>query len=254
VQLLKVIIAASTLPFLAFASSPAYAILAVGDVSIVGYRSDDNDAFSFVVWKDLPGSFNLTFTDNAFNGTTFESNEGTVTWQAPIGGYTAGTTVVWTDPDGPGSTFDFGTVSGSTNAIGLAVAGDQMFVFEGSSVSLANVLFGFDGNGGWINTGTPDSSSSYLPSALNTTNGNLSFSEIDNYDFSESLRSNSSTAETHLQNIGNASNWTLTNDPITISSTDFAVTAIPEPTAFLLGFGLCSVVGFAATGKWILSK
>mmetsp|Transcript_18905 Transcript_18905/g.38826 ORF Transcript_18905/g.38826 Transcript_18905/m.38826 type:complete len:538 (+) Transcript_18905:115-1728(+) len=54
-----------------------------GDVLVVGVHSDNPDLLALVALVDLPAGFRVHVTDNAYNGNSFASNEGTTTLTIP---------------------------------------------------------------------------------------------------------------------------------------------------------------------------
>ena len=59
-------------------------MLAVGSIAIVGYNSDNNDSFSFLVLGPIPKDEVILFTDNGVTDTGgFRDNEGVLSWTAP---------------------------------------------------------------------------------------------------------------------------------------------------------------------------
>jgi hypothetical protein len=190
----------------------------VGDISIVGFSSDDPDAFSFVNWVNIPNGNTLNFTDNAWTGSALTTNEGTISWQNNTGAaITPGTVITYV----AGTGFDLGTQSGSSGSFALSTSQDNLFIYEGTA-SCPLFVYGF-ANDAWINSGSTTTSSSYLPSSLNVANGNLSTPTTeDNWEFSDPRNDQASIAA-YKPLVNNLSNWTPNNSLITLSSTDFTV-------------------------------
>jgi hypothetical protein len=149
--------------------------LSVGDVWVIGYRSDAADGFSFVPWVALnPGEF-LAFTDKSFNGTSFFDTENLLVWQAPGTGLSAGAVVTVDCAAGPTASASAGTVLFG-NLDDLSDAGDQVFVLQGNLAAtdaLFGLAFGAPAAPGWITGGTATSNDSYLPATLNVPGGNI---------------------------------------------------------------------------------
>ncbi|MEM1427794.1 MAG: hypothetical protein AAGF75_14730, partial [Cyanobacteria bacterium P01_H01_bin.130] len=54
-----------------------------GDIAFVGYNADGNDDFAIVAIESIDGSgtpVTITFTDNEWRGTSFNTGEGVLTW------------------------------------------------------------------------------------------------------------------------------------------------------------------------------
>lgn len=188
----------------------------VGDITIIGFSSDAPDAFAFVNWVSIPNGATLFFTDNRFENGALSSNEQTVEWNNNTGSVIVpGTVIVYTN----GSGFDLGTdASGGLN--GLSASQDNLFVYEGTA-ACPEFVFGFSNNP-WVTSGSASNSSSYLPSELNVTNGNITVSTQDNWQFSDPRNDQASIAA-YKPLVNNASNWTGDNTNFTLSSTDFIV-------------------------------
>ena len=209
--------------------------LAVGDISIIGFRSDDNDGLTFVPWIDLNPGTVIKFTDNAFDGTTFNTNENEVIWTSPITLVTAGTVIVIGGPDySNGSGSNIGSTTGALN--GLSASGDNIFAYQGTSISASNVIFGIhvDGSTGWLTTGSPTTNNSYLPSTLNVAGGNIALSEVDNTQYTGTRVALSYAI--HKSNVLNTSNWTGNDDPVvfgSLISTPFTLSVPVSPSVNL---------------------
>lgn len=193
----------------------------VGDISILGFSSDAPDQFSFVNWVIIPIGAELSFTDNAWDGSSLLTNENTVLWQNSTGSPIApGTVVVVTDPGSGTGSPDLGTVV-SGNLSGISASNDNIFIYEGSA-SCPNFIFGFT-NAPWISVGVPTTTNSYLPAALNVANGNLAMaSTLDNWEYS-APRNDQATIAAYKPLVNNTANWTGNDANFTLSSTDFTV-------------------------------
>ncbi len=226
-------------------ASAARADLTAGDISIIGFRSDADDALSFVTWTDLAAGTSLYFADHGFfSDGTLRDSENVMSWTAPAGGIAVGTVVRIVTAVAPGSATT-GTVSGALS--GLANGGDQIFagttafptandtVKPGSAYS-GTLLYGLDFNGtaGWDADAT-SSGTSFLPSALNGSYQSFSIAHIDNAQYT-GARTGMTVSEFKAE-VHNSANWTGNDDGAVFGSLDatqFAV--IPEPgSAALIG-------------------
>ncbi len=64
---------------------------------IIGYNSDNPDTVVMVATSDIPEGVTIYMTDNAWTGSTFRSNEGTVKLTTPVGGIPKGKIVTFGD-------------------------------------------------------------------------------------------------------------------------------------------------------------
>lgn len=190
----------------------------VGDISFVGFGTDDPDQFSFVTWVSIPNGTEINFTENAWTGSALNSNEGTVTWQNNTGSaIDPGTVIVFDISSG----FDLGTTSSTSGSFALSTGQDNLFAYEGTS-TCPSFIYGISNNP-WITTGSPSNSNSYLPAQLNVANGNMALpSTEDNWEFSASRNDQTSILD-YKPIVNNSANWTGNNTIFTLSSTDFTL-------------------------------
>ena len=134
-----------------------------GDVVVVAYNFNP-DQFALMTLVDLDEGQEICMTDAGWDNTTqaFRAGEGIITYVVPQGGLVAGSQIVY-------PTDDAGfTTQGVMGFFGLALAGDQLFVYEGSYAN-PHFIFGLNNNtSGWLNTGASiDNQTSQRPSSLN---------------------------------------------------------------------------------------
>ncbi len=213
--------------------------LTVGDVSIIGFRSDADDGFAFVPWVDLLPGTAINFWDSGYigggdgtgqgpGGGTWRTAEDFVTWTNSTGStITAGTVIVVSL-----NTTDLGIGHGPVAGLALSTAGDQIFAGQGAFVGAnpstfsGTLVFGLDFNAtvGW-DTSAADTQTSGLPSVLNVTaTGNLSLNGLDNGQYTAG-RSFSIVADAKTS-VQNTSNYTLNDDGAAFGpliSTDFTL-------------------------------
>jgi hypothetical protein len=236
----------------------ANAALIAGDINIVGYRADADDAIAFVTWVDIANGTSVYFTDSGvFSDGTLRDSEDTMSWTS-VGTTPAGTVVVISsnndDADGILDGSDSGTVAGRLN--GFSGSGDQVFVGDtafpdtgdttapGSTIA-GTLLYGFDFNGaaGW-DADTTGTNASALPSALNASLLNMSVAHVDNGQYTGPRTG--LTIDQFKDAVANVANWSFDDDGAAfgaLNSTDFA--PIPEPSSLaMLAFGMLSLYLF----------
>jgi len=222
--------------------------LAVGDLSIIGFNSNTPDGFAFVTWVDIANNTYIKFTDNGFLATSSAntSNNGRggenfVIWRNNTGNsIAAGTVIRIIDNSGTATTNTGTIVSGNLN--GISNSGDQIFAYQGSATSGANpdwtsnanpttfngtILFGLNFGANWLTTGTASSNTSYLPTQLNVSNGNIVLSTNNTaYGQYTGSRNNQTTISAYKSIVNNSSNWTTaTSGTITLNTTAFTLAA-----------------------------
>jgi hypothetical protein len=203
----------------------------VGDISITGLANDTPDAISFVNWKPIPIDAELSFTDNAWNGTALLTNEDTMVWKNNTGAVIAIGTVILIN-DSPLT--DLGTIiAGDLN--GLSSSGENLLVYEGSSIN-PHFIYGLS-NLPWITEGVVNTSNSYLPAALNSSNGNIATGNIDNVEYSGNLapKNEKSSFTAYKTLVNDPANWTKNNTYFALNSIDFELAAVWENASWTDG-------------------
>lgn len=229
----------------------AQTTLAVGDITIIGFNSNAPDNFSFVTWVPLTNNTYIKFTDNGFlssNSANGNNNarggENFVIWRNNTGNTIAAGTVITVQS----LTTNIGVATaGSTNGLdGISNSGDQLFAYQGTATSGSSpdynnnnnpttfngtVVYGltFQGSGtaGWLTTGSASSNTSYLPSQLNVTNGNIAIGALASRGQYTGSRSNQTTLAAYKTLVNNTANWTTGAGAgtITLDATAFTVAA-----------------------------
>lgn len=129
-----------------------YSQLALGEIAFTGYWSFDgtnnkND-FSFVILKagGIASGTTIYFTDGGYNGSTFSTSEGTVTWTSSSAMAQFSEVKIDVADAGTSATASVGTLNSVTGTFILSGAGDQIFAFNNSSFTTANLLTGIHAN------------------------------------------------------------------------------------------------------------
>ncbi len=199
-------------------SSLAQTTLGLGDVAITGYQSDNPDKISFVLLTCVESGTEIHFTDFGWlstggfriagSGTT---KEGVLTWTSDTD-LSCGAVITML----PGSNeVNSGTISSGSlwpNSISLEVAGDQVFVFQGSLAS-PTLLTGIQMNGAW-DADAVDRMTSAQPSAFTDGVNSVSFTpERMNAVFNGCPLSGELVGSAAMisQTIYTASSWILSN-------------------------------------------
>ena len=146
----------------------SFIITGAGSILLTGFNSINPDQFSFMAMHDLPGSFAITFTDNAWSGSALTTNEGNLVYTTPAGGLPAGSRVV-IERSSSGNTASVLSGTGTVGVPGSSFAlanGDNVFAYTGSSTSpnfLAGLLTSVA-----LTTGTTTTTTTYIPAAISS--------------------------------------------------------------------------------------
>jgi len=204
---------------------PSAHALTNGDVAIVYFTADGNDALSFVALTNVPANTKLYFSDLGWTNSNrrYSLTEGKVQW-SHTSDLTAGTLVVITNLSGGTVTASLGTGlrEGSINLSGT----DSLLVSYSNSTEGIWHLFGTKWTTAWgSGTGT-----AFCQEPDELTNSTMFFTTSDNFRFDRTL-TNGTKAEL-LAAITNTANWTvggtgfpLTNLPFTVND---PVTSAPD--------------------------
>ncbi|MBL7904239.1 MAG: chitobiase/beta-hexosaminidase C-terminal domain-containing protein [Bacteroidales bacterium] len=177
--------------------------LVAGDAAVIAMQTDNADQFAFVTFVDLQANTVINFTDNGMTSpTTFRTGEGVLTFTAPTA-IAAGAVLTWTNG------MDITGTGWSSNAptnFSFNASGDQLFIFQGTWNTSVTFIYGLNiANTGWLTTGTPDASSSYLPSGLVDGTSAIHVSALDNGYYN--IETNSGSAATLLSSVSTNTNW-----------------------------------------------
>lgn len=202
-----------------------------GDISITALANDTPDGISFVNWVPIPVDAELSFTDNAWDGTVLLANENTLVWKNNTGNIIPIGSVIYINTLAPST--DLGLVTGDLS--GLSASGENVFVYEGSAAS-PFFIYGLS-NLNWITSGTANTNNSYLPAVLNVVNGNIVTGDFDNVEYSGALapKDEKSSFSAYKLLVNNPANWTKNNTYFALNSVDFELAAVWESSAWTDG-------------------
>lgn len=231
------------LPFLAFlfAASTAFA-QTTGDIAIIGWNADNPDDIFFVTFINFPGSTDINFTDNEWDGVSdwVDQNEGFVIYTTPPGGLNAGDVILISSANDSnisvtrnGSATDAGTVQRQSGIGGSFNIGstDDIYVYLGSSFDTPTTFLFAMTQLGWQagdldNTGLTDGVTALFIGDGNDDNGRY-----------EGIRSGTTAAiKADIQDVGdnntNFGSWFTTDgagdQSLTFDTTPFTITdALP---------------------------
>ena len=152
----------------------------VGDLAVISASTVNPDAFRVIALNTIPANSIFTFTDNAWDGTALQTNEGYLTWNTGLAAISPGTIITFSMGGSSAtnwsssSTVSKGSIitASSNYTFSLNTTNENLFILSGyftSSPSLSSFIWGYN-TVSWITSGTVNSSTSYLPSSLNSYN------------------------------------------------------------------------------------
>ena len=239
--------------FLMCGMTSAQTSLSVGDVQLLGVTADAPDSYAFVLWKDIAAGTLIRVTDNSFTstaGTTLlngNENNMTLTFGSAL---TAGTVIRY--QDGVGVTVSSGTAPTFSGTLsGTANGGDQVFLYQGTSINSGNTAFsgtllhGFNiADTSWLASGTATNSASYLPSVLNVTDGSFDSANLDNAEYT-GVRSGLTTSFFRAA-VSNITNHGGNDTALTLNAGGFSL----QSSASVNWDANGTTAGTGGTGTW----
>ena len=194
--------------------------LSPGDIAFVAFNADGSDEVAFVALVDIPANTTIWFTDNEWDGDSFNNlNEGEIQW-SHTSIVSAGTVILMDDNATSSPTVNIGTVSGSN--MNLGASNEELFALlsEPSAATMPNPYF----VAGIANDlGTSTLSNTGLTAGTNFIDFN---DDNDGYKYTGAISGESSFSD-YLPLIMNSSNWQIeTQDGdniLPISTTAFTI-------------------------------
>ncbi|MGC4015634.1 MAG: autotransporter-associated beta strand repeat-containing protein [Luteolibacter sp.] len=236
----------------ALSSANAQTTLSAGDIQITGVTSDANDSFTFVLWKDIEAGTVIRFMDQSFtNASSSVIGSETDMSLTFTSGLSAGTVI--RVEDGGTTVVNGGTFSGTKTGTlsGISASGDQVFIYQGTAISTGTnfsgrtLLYGFNiADTSWISSGTADSNTSYLPTAISGQDLNFDSGNFDNADYS-GARAGMTTAA-YRAAVANIDNYTQNDNRTDLATGGFTSTTGVDLTWDSNG----KTAGTGGTGTW----
>ncbi|MEQ9425076.1 MAG: LamG-like jellyroll fold domain-containing protein [Cyclobacteriaceae bacterium] len=124
---------------------------AAGEIMFVGFNSDGNKGFSFVTLVDIENNYTISFTDDDWNGASFDNSEGFANWTNSSGGTINAGTVV-TISNISSETVSIGTFDVASGTLNPTNSNENLFAYIGVEAS-PTFLAGI-GNNSLANTGS----------------------------------------------------------------------------------------------------
>ena len=183
--------------------------LSAGSLMVTGVNMDDPDAVELVALEDVPAGARIFMTDNAWTGTGFRTNEGTVSLVFPTN-VPAGTVFGYGDSNLLYSNL-WTTVSGSFR---LSASGDTVIVYceDNTGVFTPNTDFlsivAISLSGDWLSSGLSNDQYGTTESAAPPNGLSMALPHRDNYHYKGITNGTRSELQAAIRNV---SNWEGSN-------------------------------------------
>ncbi len=204
-----------------------------GEIMFVGFNADRNDGFAFVTLVDIEDTYEIYFTDEEWDGSTFNTGEGTLKWTNNTGSTIAsGTIITVTDTGIP--TVDIGNLTEEDATLDLNASNEILYSYIGT-LGTPSVFLSAISNDILANTG-----GSLSNTGLTTGTHHIEISGDEDVMVHNSDTVGTGTALIEL--IGNSSNW-ITQDDTGDQDDDDVAPDFPDdlPSSFTIqypgGFG-----------------
>ena len=222
--------------------------LGAGDIAFVAFNADGDDDFAFVTLADIPANTTIWFTDNEWDGNSFNNtNEGEIEW-SHTSILPAGSVIIIEDTGGTSPSVNIGTVSGGS--VNLGASDEQLFALlstpSASTMATPGFLAGISND---------ITGSTLTGSGLTEGTDFLNFGDdADGYAYTGSRSSETSFAD-YLPLIMNTANWQIeTSDGtniLPISTTVFTLSSsCTAPTTQASAYNTTSLGNTTATLNW----
>jgi len=222
-----------------------------GSLAFTSYNTNE-DGFSLVTFVTLAANTTIYFSDNEYDGTSFNSGESYSQWNTGAAPIAAGTVIRFSAVDSSTNlassvgTFSRATVSGSANW-GLSTSSDTVYAYLGSSATAPTTFLTAVSS----ETNLATFSGQLTNTGLSVGNGAVYLGSGALYREYTGARSGQTTFAGYNALVNNASNWSasVSNATAIPNTSAFAVTPIPEPASMALMLAGLGFVGAAASRR-----
>lgn len=240
-SIMKKLFAVGLSSALGIISASTASALSLGDFAFTSFNADE-DGFSIVAFVLVPANSTLYLSDNnPSSPTSLASGEGALRWDTGPSPINPGTVIRFSAVNTTTPAVVVGSVTNVGATMGLSNTGEGVFIYEGSSGTVATkFLAGLETNGANVQISNAGMIAGAHAVAFLTEAGTGQNLEYGNY---TGPRSGFSNFSQYRALINDSSNWEKFYDgafATTVPDTT-PFTVIPEPTSCSL---LASVVGF----------
>jgi hypothetical protein len=226
-----------TTAILAGLAFEANAALTTGDIAFTSFNADE-DGWAIVNFVDIAANTTIYFSDNEWDGSAFNTGEGSHIWNSGLSTIEAGTVVRFNKVDQLSRSVSIGSYS-ATGDTGLNATSETIYAFLGTDVnSPTTFLAGVSTEG----------SANLTPAGL--TSGVNAVVLTNSADFGQYTgeRSTQTNFLDYLPLVNDATKWNIivggSQEAQVPSTTNFTVTAVPAPAAiWLFGSAFAGLIG-----------
>ncbi len=206
--------------------------LTTGDIAFTSFNADE-DGWSIVTFVDIAAGTTIHFSDNEWNGSTFNTGEGQHTWNSGGAVIAAGTVIRFSAVDQATRSVSAGSISSSGDT-GINATSETIYAFLGASPSAPSTfLAGVSSEG----------STNLAPAGLVGGDTAIIVTNSADYGVYTGARTGMATFGEYRSLVNDAANWSIAvgGDQASMipDTTSFATAPIPEPSTYaMLGAGL----------------
>lgn len=223
---------------LATAGLSAHAALSAGDIAFTSFNADE-DGWSIVALANIAANSTIYFSDNEWNGSTFNTGEGYLTWNTGAANIAAGSVVRFSAVDQAIRSASAGSITGSGDN-GINATSETIYAYLGSSAtSPTSFLAGISSEG----------TTNLAPAGLVAGSTAVVVTNSTDYAAYTGLRNGQSAFSSYASLVNNSANWAIAvggdQSAMVPDTTSFTVTSVPEPknaAMLLAGLGLMGFI------------
>ncbi len=223
-----------------------YQALLPGELVLTGINTSNPDQFSFVPLVNLLPNSAINFTDNAWDGFSFGTTEGTISYTAPAGGLVAGTKVI-IGINGSSVSVTGGGTASQTGSFALNGSGENLIAYVGTSL-LPSFLFVVNTNNLYLTSELISTSTTYLPSTLAVgTTAVAPLASTGTIANAQYTGATTGSATSLRDLVADKNNWTTSGTALTLSTDNFTLEANTAPTINAQAMSVAESAAIGAT-------